>query len=65
MSFLITNKIRLLRGVIWKRFKCRCDTCLSKNFIGIVPPHCEWYRDNVTFGGKSPDECPYYKSIEK
>jgi hypothetical protein len=43
---------------------CRCDICLFKNFISVVPPHCDWYRDNVTFGNKSADECPYYKPIE-
>ena len=41
--------------------KCRCDTCLFKHFIGIVLPNCDWYRDNVTFGNKSVDDCPYYK----
>ena len=37
-----------------------CTTCVSHNLIGAVPPHCEWYRHNVTFGGKSAEECPYY-----
>ena len=41
-----------------------CDICLFKNLIGVVPPHCDWYRDNVTFGNKSVNECPYYKPIE-
>ena len=43
---------------------CRCDICLSKNLAHIVHMHCEWYRDNVTFGNKSADECPYFKPIE-
>lgn len=44
--------------------KCHCDICLFKNFVNIVPHYCEWYRDNVTFGNKSANKCPYYKPIE-
>lgn len=50
------------KDLVWK--VCRCDTCLLKNLDRIVPSQCEWYRDNVTFGDKSADECPYYKPIK-
>lgn len=41
-----------------------CDNCVSKNFIGIVPPNCDWYKDNVMLGDKSVNECPYFKPID-
>ena len=31
--------------------------------MGITPPHCKWYWDNVVFGDKSAEECPYYSPI--
>ena len=42
---------------------CRCDICYYHTLYA-VPQHCNWYRDNVTFGDKSSNDCPYYKSIE-
>lgn len=43
--------------------KFHCVTCVSHNLIGIVPPHCNWYWDNVVFGDKSAEECPYYQPM--
>ncbi|MBO5828819.1 MAG: hypothetical protein J6R59_10280 [Paludibacteraceae bacterium] len=46
---------------VWKM--CKCDECYLHTINDVVPRQCEWCRNNVTFGNKSADECPFYVLI--